>query len=688
MLHRHKLFGLAVLFCALALRAQNTFDSLSAAASSARESGDKAQAIAAYQDALKLRPDWEEGLWYLGTLQYDTDHYAEAITPLRRVIKIDPAMAPAWIFAGLCEYQTREYDQALVHLRHGVALGGAKDDPDLGRVANYHLAVLLIRNGEFEQATPLLASMVVGKPSPQVRTALGLALLRVPLLPNETDSSQDGRIQSAGDAAVLFLQNDPHALDSLRDLAAEFPTVPYIHYAYGLALASVGNQTQALAQQKQEAKLSPASPLPLIEISKLERAMHHALEAAIAEQKAKTLTKPHREQRIIALYSPHDTTKTVGASRPTATFEELSRSAANAANAGDTPTAIATYKQALAIRPDWYEGRWELARLQFASHQYADAIPTLKKCVEFKSDFGTAWALLGLAEYEQHDYANALIHLQRGQDLGFGGTPESVQLARYRLGVLLNRSGEFDRAADILGSVAESGPLVQQVQFAMGMSLLRVAAMPDEIPTSRHNLFQTAGLIDFKLQKSKYDDAFASFAILLRDYPNTPFLHYAAGTAHAALSEYDQAEAEYRKELPISPNSELPNVKLASLFLRQHRAADALPWAKKAIELKPDSAEARYFLGRSELETGDLANAIKDLELAEKMAPSSPEVHFNLAKAYAKGKQPEKAEEQRTIFSQLNAIIEQRRSSHGLQTYGGSRDMSDFNTTAPPPSPQ
>jgi tetratricopeptide (TPR) repeat protein len=697
------------------LSAQTTFDSQAEAARSARESGDATAAIGAYQRALQIRPNWEEGLWYLGTLQYDADHYAEAAKAFRKLVELDSRMGPAWTFLGLCEFETREYDKSLSDLSKGQSLAGG-DDPDLARVAQFHLGLLLIREGSFEKAAALLTSSLAGKPSAQTKTALGMALLRVPLLPNEVDPSQDGIIHAAGEAALLLLENDQaNALQSLGDLAQQFPNMPYVHYVYGLALASAGRPEDALAQLNQELKISPASPLPLIEISKLELRAHHldlalsaaekavqaapfsaASHAALAEvlaaqdekqkanleaSKAKALLpeKPAREARIVNLYSPRETN--AAATKTAGDFDQLSRAASDAANAGDAPKAIEIYKQALEVRPDWYEGRWSLATLQFSSQKFADAIPTLKKCVAFKPDFGTAWGMLGLAEFELKDYNNALVHLQRGQDLGLAGSVESLQVARYRLGILLNQAGEFDRAADILGSVAESGPLMNDVQFAMGMSLLRVAALPDQVDAAKRNLMQIAGTIDLNLQKSKYDDAFAKFAILLRDYPQTPFLHYACGTAHAALSEYDQAETEYRKELSISPQSELPYVRLASLFLRQHRPADALPMAKKAVELKPDSAEARYMLGRSELETGDLENALKDLELAEKMAPSSPEVHFNLAKAYSQAKLPEKAKEERTIFAQLNALAQEQRSTHGVQTYGGSRDMSDFSTT-------
>ena len=73
-----------------------TFDQLSSQATSAREAGRMNDAIQLYQSALKLQPDWAEGWWYLGTLNYDADHYGEAIPPLQNLVALAPQMGPAW----------------------------------------------------------------------------------------------------------------------------------------------------------------------------------------------------------------------------------------------------------------------------------------------------------------------------------------------------------------------------------------------------------------------------------------------------------------------------------------------------------------------------------------------------------------------------------------------------------------
>src|SRR5271170_3308632 len=152
---------------------QENFQILAEAASAAREAGRPDQAIEDYTRAVALRPDWAEGWWYLGTMQYDRDHYSEAIPPLRKLIQLSPDLGAAWSFLGLSEFETKDYVNSLAHLRKAQSLGSG-DDPELGRVSAYHLSLLLNRSGEFEQASALLlATSGKNQLSPQIKSALG-----------------------------------------------------------------------------------------------------------------------------------------------------------------------------------------------------------------------------------------------------------------------------------------------------------------------------------------------------------------------------------------------------------------------------------------------------------------------------------------------------------------------------------
>jgi tetratricopeptide (TPR) repeat protein len=129
------------------------------------------------------------------------------------------------------------------------------------------------------------------------------------------------------------------------------------------------------------------------------------------------------------------------------------------------------------------------------------------------------------------------------------------------------------------------------------MALLRMPLLPDQVDPSKITLVQSAGEIAALLENSKYDQAYPKFQVLLREYASIPFLHYSYGTALAALSQFDEAETQLRAELQISPRSELPYVSLASVALKRHPPAEALPSAQRAVQLAADSAESHYVLG-------------------------------------------------------------------------------------------
>jgi Flp pilus assembly protein TadD len=292
---------------------------------------------------------------------------------------------------------------------------------------------------------------------------------------------------------------------------------------------------------------------------------------------------------------------------------------------------------------------------------------------------------LGLNEFALNDFDNALIHLERGAKLGLSGSPESLQSARYALGVLLIRAGEFDRASDVLASALQSGVFDEKVEYALGLALLRRPEIPGQSKQQDAALVSTAGKIASLLRSSEYDAAFLQFQRLLKENPSEPFLHYAYGTALLAVSEFDEAAAQMQAERAISPASELPCVRLASIALRQHNFTDAITWSRRALLLAANSAEAHYLLGRASLESGDDVTALRELQAASGLSPASPEIHFNLAKAYARAKMPEKAEQERATFSQLSEMVESQRNRQGTQNYVGPRNAVDVTTT--PPSP-
>jgi predicted Zn-dependent protease len=726
------LFAL-ILTCLLAARVlqgqskPDDFEALAKSATTAREAAHTEQAVKDYRRALELRPNWEEGWWYLAVLEYDADHYSEAASAFKAVLKLEPTHGSAMNFLGLCEFETKDYPNSFQHLQEGQALG-TDDDPDLARTSMYHLALLFNRAGDFDQAQKTIKRAFPDQLPPQARIALGIALLRIPLLPQEIEPSNDALVHDAGEiAAVLARGSGAKALSSLQELIRSHPTTPNLHYSFGLALAASSQVEEALREQRKELELSPATGLPQIELSRLLLGLHRNQEAlraaeaavqaapssaaahqllaeslgALGQKEKETVERvaaknllpqePLRDPHIVELYSIHTASGTPGVrggvQRSTFEFDRFADSAAALESAGDVDGAIHAYQQALLLRPDWDDGRWAMAMLCYTANHYGQAISALKDLVGRKPENGTAWAVMGLAEFELNDYDNALIHLQRGQELGFGGSAESIDLANYRLGILLNRSGEFERATAILVAASTSKTLAKQIGFALGEALLHMKLLPEQVPAAREQLVLAAGAISTLLQSSKYDQALPQLRALIQKYPTTPFLHYAYAIALESLSQYDEAEQQFREEAKISPESALPYIRLASMALRTHHPDQALPSALQAVQFAPDSAEPHYVLGRSYLALDQNDLALNQLEAAKRLAPGSPEIHFNLAKAYGKLKQPEKEQEERDTFARLNALAEQARASRGTQSYGDTHGRSDTTMTSGAPTP-
>src|SRR5450759_2327935 len=91
-----------------------SFQTLSQQAEAARDAKQLDRALTLYQRALKLKPDWDEGLWNLGSIAYDLDRYSECAPAFRRLAGLKPDSAPAWTMSGLCQYKLRSYPDALL----------------------------------------------------------------------------------------------------------------------------------------------------------------------------------------------------------------------------------------------------------------------------------------------------------------------------------------------------------------------------------------------------------------------------------------------------------------------------------------------------------------------------------------------------------------------------------------------
>jgi tetratricopeptide (TPR) repeat protein len=211
------------------------FDKAAKDADDARVGGRLDDAIASYTAALRIRPTWPDGWWYLGALFYEKDQYPAARDAFKHLVDLEPKRGPAWGMLGLCLFQTREYEPAVVSLQRGRALG-LDGNQELESVVRYHAALLYIRFGEFEIGYEILREFVrVSNFSPKVTEAFGLVMLRMPYLPNEVPADKREEVLVAGQAGIsMAARRLDQARAAFDTLLNRYPTDPNVHYSYGV----------------------------------------------------------------------------------------------------------------------------------------------------------------------------------------------------------------------------------------------------------------------------------------------------------------------------------------------------------------------------------------------------------------------------------------------------------------------
>ena len=233
------------------------FEQLSRAAEDAQKQNHDDYAIALYQSALKLQPDWDEGLWNLSSLLYEKEKYLEARDRLRGFVADQPKAGMGWALLGLSEYQTRDYARALDHLRQAMTLGVGSSQ-GLARTVFYSAAVLLTRFEMYDQSQSLLFEMArSGQAESFLVEPLGLATLRLALLPAEVPPERREMIRMAGAAALAL--NDQHQDEAeklFRQMTATYPNEPGVHFLYGAFLMNARPQ-EGVQEMQREIEISP-----------------------------------------------------------------------------------------------------------------------------------------------------------------------------------------------------------------------------------------------------------------------------------------------------------------------------------------------------------------------------------------------------------------------------------------------
>ena len=343
-----------------------------------------------------------------------------------------------------------------------------------------------------------------------------------------------------------------------------------------------------------------------------------------------------------------------------ANFQAVARQADEARQAAHVVEAIGLYRQALDLRPDWDEGWFYLGTLLYSADRSKEAVEAFVSLLKLHPKNGAAWAFKGLSEAQLAHNEEALAALEKARTLGVGNNPQLVAGTRYSLGILLNKFSRFDEARRELGALVEPATEPEDLVVALGLSALLQPYLPSEVPAAIRDVVAAAGHAEYAAALKRLDDASKLYRGALVRFPRTENLHYAYGVFLEQQGKTEEAESAFRQEIEISPSHVPARLHLANEYSRRRDTAAALPFARDAAELAPQSYVAHQIYGRVLFLAEDTSSAIKELQQAVQLNPDDPTSHFHLARAYRAAGKTDQAERENSEFLRLDAIRKER----------------------------
>ena len=134
--------------------------------------------------------------------------------------------------------------------------------------------------------------------------------------------------------------------------------------------------------------------------------------------------------------------------------------------------------------------------------------------------------------------------------------------------------------------------------------------------------------------------------------------------------------------MQLAPENYLVTWKLGNIYLSERKYDLAFRYLNKAIQQKPNLAQAHRDLGRALFQTGDYEGAIGHLKTVAQLAPDESTAHYLMAQAYRKLGKTKEQNAELELFGVLREA-EQKRMKRPAIT-GNDADASDDKLDQPP----
>jgi tetratricopeptide (TPR) repeat protein len=536
---------------------------------------DSPSVIAAFQEAIRLRPDYAEAYNSMGLVYVQTGEDEAAIAAFRKAIALRPEYADAHQNLGAVLTSSDAAD-AVKELEAALSL-----QPRLLK-AQYNLALAYeasSAHGPAKASEQLLKLLAVEPHYPRAEFALGRSLLR------------QGKVSEAVEHLRLAVEQEPEHGEA--------------HYQYGLALSRSGKRAEGAAEiqksreliaageKEQTARLDMAEASAAIDqgnpdqaIPKINRVIRTWPDAAEPHfLLGKALEKKGEPQQAIAEF------------RTTLEIDPAHKQAKAALDRLATPTVAGDDPQRIKAFEDLIRtGRFETAE------------GLLRAYVDERPRSSWAWYALAYSLYGQRKIGDSIKAASQSLQLNVKNAEAHKLLGRDLMII-----GRFDAAKVEFEQGAIYDPKSPEMPYNLG----RLCSIQDNWPDAKRH-FESAIRLD-----PGYMEAYDGLGLALESL----------GDDVAATTSYKKSI-----ELNEARNARFysPYVNLSSLSNRTGNRDTALEYARKALEVNPKADGALFQMAKAHEAKGDLNAAAEALNQAIEINPRISSYFYVLGTVYRK----------------------------------------------------
>ena len=462
------------------------------------QAGEDEKAAAAFREAVRLRPDYADAHQNLGAVLTTSDA-AGAVRELEAAVALQPGFLKAQFNLALAYEASPAHgpQKAIEQLRKLLA-----NEPRYPR-AEFILGRLLLRQGNVARAVEHLKTAVQQEPEyGEARYQLGLALSRAGQqaegaveikrgreLITASENEQAASLDLAEAMAALDKGDADQAITKLQKVVAFHPKTAEPYYLLGTALAKKGQRQEAAAAFRQALEIDPAhtgakralAAADLVESVEVFEGYIRQGKFAEVEPLLRRYVEEHPKAwwEWYALgYSLYAQRKIGESIKALAQSLEINVNYAEAHKVlgrdlmiiGRFDAAKIEFEQGARLDPKSPEMPYNLGKLYSIQDDWADAKPQFESAIRLDSSYMEAYDGLGLALESLGDDAGAIINYKRAIELNEARNAGFVS-PYVNMSALSNRTGDRDVAMDYARRGLRVNPKSDRALFQLAKAL-------------------------------------------------------------------------------------------------------------------------------------------------------------------------------------------------------------------------